>query len=142
MRWQFLMVAAAGCLLAADAPKDDPAKKEQTQLQGAWIVVSAERGGKALDELKDSRVKVEGDKLTITVASKKKEETARFKLNPTTKPKQIDILEGQTAALGIYSLEGDTLTICWTKGGKERPTALTTKDQPTWMMVVFKREKK
>ncbi len=141
MRWQFLLVAAAGCLLAADVPKDEAVKKEQTQLQGTWIVVSAERGGKALAELKDSRVKVEGDRLTITVANKSKEESARFKLDPTTKPRQIDILEGKTAALGIYALEGDTVTICWTKG-KDRPTALSTRDQPTWMLVVCKRAKK
>jgi uncharacterized protein (TIGR03067 family) len=44
-------------------------------------------------------------------------------------------------ALGIYSVEGDKLRICWTERGKARPTEFATKPGSGFDLWVLKREK-
>lgn len=48
----------------------------------------------------------------------------RVTLNPSTKIKQLDIKDEQNRLQGIYSREGDRLTICLAFPGAERPTEL------------------
>jgi len=53
-------------------------------------------------------------------------------LTPRPNPKTIDytLLEGVDKGKvqrGIYNVEGDTLTICYSPPGGERPTAFETK---------------
>jgi uncharacterized protein (TIGR03067 family) len=55
-----------------------------------------------------------------------------YQLSPASDPKQIQMTgtEGDAAgkpALGIYSLEGDTLKICYTMPGGERPKTFESK---------------
>jgi uncharacterized protein (TIGR03067 family) len=68
---------------------------------------------------------------------------ATYKLDPSKNPKTIDITIGSGSEkgrtlLGIYALEGDTLTICVNE--RFRPTEL--KDGPGTDLIVLKREKR
>ena len=92
----------------AEPPKD-AVKDELAKLQGTWKVVSVEAGGK--DVLKDVKLgeitfkeggAVEGLGPDITV-----------KLDPTRKPKEIDLIRGKDGKpwMGIYALDGDTLKL-------------------------------
>jgi uncharacterized protein (TIGR03067 family) len=140
-----LMIVAVGLLVAADDPKEE-AKKELEKLKGTWQITAAEREGQKTDDLNKSKLVVTGD--TFTVEENGKELfKGSVKLDPSKKPKTIDwmIMDGDgkgKTALGIYTLDGDNLQLCWGQPGKERPSGFTAKAGTRDLLVVLKREKK
>src|SRR5258707_13029572 len=88
MRRQFLMVLAAGVLLAAD--KDDT-KKELDKFQGSWKFESIEVEGMKMpaDALKDVRLVLKGDHFSMKEGTTPA--TGTFKVDVSKKPKTIDI---------------------------------------------------
>jgi uncharacterized protein (TIGR03067 family) len=101
------------------------AKGDPEGIQGKWEVVAAIYNGKQSAN-KDLLI------WTITkshfVYGSDKQDT--YKLNPGTKPKQIDITVvppkvggnvDHAVLLGIYELKGDALRICIGHSGKDRP---------------------
>jgi uncharacterized protein (TIGR03067 family) len=145
MQLRLLVLLTVGLSVAA-APKEDAAKADRDKIQGVWTVVSLElRGNEApADDTKDFKLEFKGDKVFFTAGKVNHEGT--FKLDPTTKPKGIDIIpsdgpeKGKTQ-LGIYLFEGDTLKICGADADKERPKEFTTKKGSGQMVVVLKRAK-
>ena len=138
---------AVGFLIAADAAQENATKKEMEKLQGTWQLVAAEifRAGSAFkgpkEEVELEKVIIKGDNWTLrreAVGDKKSgleikegsEERARYHLGATKEPKTIDLVwtdgdrKGQTFP-GVYSLEGDTLKICYAREGSVRPTGFT-----------------
>ncbi len=93
-------------------------------LDGTWIIESAVRDGKALDNLKGATRVNKGDSYTITPV-KGDAITGKWKLD--AEKKTIDIMpdagtfKGKTL-LGIFEVSGDTLKICYAEPGKDRPT--------------------
>jgi uncharacterized protein (TIGR03067 family) len=142
------MVLAAGLLLAAGAPsKDDLAKKDLDAMKGTWKAVSGEEDGKAVqeDDAKKFKLVVDGDKYTFTVEGVS-EEQGTIKLDPSQKPRAIDvmILSGDDKGKsqhGLYEVEGDTLKLCFTPPGRERPKELAGKEGTNATLFVFKRQK-
>src|SRR5262249_31158486 len=65
-------------------------------------------------------------------------------VDPTRKPKAINTwdqdgpYEDQTVP-GIYDLDGDTLRLCFSRPGSERPKEFTTKAKPGVLYCVYKR---
>jgi uncharacterized protein (TIGR03067 family) len=144
MNWHQLVLAAAVFVVAADAPKDDATKKDLENLQGTWKVQSATRAGKEApaDEISKDKLTFDGNR--ITVFNGNREEKATFQLDASKKPPTIDITpdNNATKALGIYHLEGETLKLCFTKPGSERPKEFASKEGSEVALVVLKREKK
>jgi uncharacterized protein (TIGR03067 family) len=143
------VILAAGLLVAAAAAQDETTKKDLGQIQGTWRLVSRERDGKAdpAEAIKGVLVTHEGDKFSFTgSASGSGAMKGTFKLDATKKPKAVDRMpadgpqKGKTLP-GIYRLEGDTLTICVSVEGKDRPTEFATKPNSGLVLAVFKREK-
>lgn len=132
-------------LAAADAT--DEVKKEVARFEGTWKFVSVEMEKMKLPEeaLKHPRLKIEGDK--FTVSEENISQSGTFKVDPSKKPKTIDVTftdgpeKGKTS-LGIYELEGDTYKICVDPEGKSRPTEFAIKPGSGHILEVLKREKK
>lgn len=146
MRRHLLMVLAAGLLLAADAPKDDGAKKELKAFTGTWQAVSVERDGKEApkEEVAKMKLIVKGNRYTFHSGGQTISGTHR--LDPAKDPKQIDAMRskgpdaGETLK-GIYTLEGDTFKVCFAAAGKDRPTEFSTTSGGGHRLLVMKRSK-
>ncbi len=145
-----LLTVTVGLLMAADNPKEEAAKKEREILQGTWKLVSAEWDGKPDDlrftENTTLRISKDG-KCTLKLPWPQGVFEGTYLLDPTQKPKTVDYnfksipVKGKPLAeLGIYSLEGDTLKICKSVTGKERPKEFATKPDDGRSLYVFQRE--
>jgi uncharacterized protein (TIGR03067 family) len=66
---------------------------------------------------------------------------AKFKLHSATTPKGIDLDMDGSVGLGIYKLEGDTLTILHGEVDDKRPTEFNSKQTPSLTLLVLKRSK-
>src|SRR5262249_51896610 len=128
-----------GLLAISRASADD---KKDDKLDGKWLVVSIERDGKADDAFKGGMRVIAGGKYTLTDKNGKAT-PGTFKVDPSKKPKAIDMTptEGQykgKTLLGIYEIDGQTLKICFTEPGKDRPTEFASKGA---VLAIHKREK-
>src|SRR4051812_37925388 len=139
---------AFGALAAPDKDKKDD-KDDVKKMEGEWQVTAWEQGGNALpaEALEGSRWTVKGDKYTFVMGANTEEGT--FKLDPAKKPPAIDldITSGNckgNAQVGIYKVEGDTITFCFNRpGATGRPTEFkSTEDGDTFIVATLKRKKK
>jgi uncharacterized protein (TIGR03067 family) len=141
---------------AAILGKTQPVAPEYAKLQGAWRCIAVEQNAKATrfsrqDADSDITFAIEGDRLCVT--GRGPGPVFAFKLDPKSTPKRIDLtlttqhlaplegiffLEGQT---GIYSLDGDTLKICYGLPDRPRPSQFATKLGDPYVLLVLKRAK-
>jgi len=143
MKYQTFLILAVG-LLIADDPKDAAVKKELEQLKGNWAATSYVKDGKPAPEqdLKMIKLSIAGDRVTFTKGKDVRKST--YKLDPTQKPKALDIVmiegpdKGKTL-LGIYEVTGDDLRICLAILDKPRPKEFAAK--PETILETWKREK-
>jgi uncharacterized protein (TIGR03067 family) len=142
-----IMVIAALLLVGAGAAQD-ATKKEMSQLEGDWSMVSGEANGMAMPQetVKTGKRTAKDGETTITFGEQLYFK-AKYTIDPTKKPKAIDYMmtEGPTKGkthLGIYELEGDTVKFCFAAPGKDRPTEFTAKEGSQRTLSVWKRDKK
>jgi uncharacterized protein (TIGR03067 family) len=141
-----LAVLAVTFSFAAEKPRGDAVKKELKKFEGTWKIVSLEVEGMKLPAkaFEGARLIIKGD--AFTMKEEKVTHKGTFKVDPTKKPKMIDLIftegpaKGKTL-LGIYELEGDTYTICLAVKGKKRPTTFTGKAGTDFGLEVLKRVK-
>jgi uncharacterized protein (TIGR03067 family) len=136
-----------GLVVSLGAPGEkDAAKKDAPSIVGEWDGEKAVRGGveKPLPE--------GGVKITFTADGKlifkegnKDAEEGTCKLDAKKNPGEIDIVppkESETH-VGIYKIDGDTLTICLAdKNSTDRPTKFESPDGSNIFLVTLKRVKK
>jgi uncharacterized protein (TIGR03067 family) len=118
-------------------------KKEQEKLEGTWTAVEFE-GGATKNEKK---IKVTFKADTITLMDGDKKEIAKYSVDPSKKPKAMDVTlekggEKHTTLL-IYDLDGDNLKVCHfegKEGSETRPKEFAANKDS--ILVKFKRDKK
>ena len=124
------------------------AKKELEKLQGEWTMVSREMGGQKTREevLKQFRLTITGDEWLVMYQGKENLRT-KLRIDPTKDPKVLDMIRkdgnDEDVSLGIYKLEGDTLTLCrmMQSGDIARPREFKTTREGE-VVVVWRREMK
>jgi uncharacterized protein (TIGR03067 family) len=143
MRLRLLLVLTTGLGILGIAA--DEARNELDEFQGEWQLVSATRDGKDMppEMVKVFRNAVKGDKFTITREGKPAE-AGTMKLDPTKKPKEVDLVlaEDNRTALGIYERSGGTLKLCYAPPGKDRPKEFSAEEGTGRTLSVWRREKK
>jgi uncharacterized protein (TIGR03067 family) len=160
MKWRLLILATVGALIAADVPKEDPAKRDREELQDTWRIVGLEESAAVSHCEKEQlskacgRVIVTGDKITIKALGIGESFRTHsgfgygleldYTLDPTKTPKTIDLTmkdDGKKRTLeGIYSLRGDKLKICLNVTGKERPKVFATEQNDGNIQLFLERE--
>jgi uncharacterized protein (TIGR03067 family) len=122
MRWKITSIAAALLLLGsigfpfAAGMGGEDGQKELQKLQGAWVMLSGELGGKktADEHVSRSKIMYEGNKIQIVVPNQTTETIVAeiVKIDPTKTPKEMHLIRkngpnaGKTL-VGIYEFEGD-----------------------------------
>jgi uncharacterized protein (TIGR03067 family) len=136
---------AIALLLSAAMVHSEEPSKDAKELIGVWKCVSAMRDGNPLPEaivqelrltLTDDRYKTERGQQVLFDST--------YRIDAAKKPKQIDMIgtEGANAgkaAQGIYLLEGDKLTLCYTMPGQDRPADFTSKAGSGATLAVWQR---
>ncbi len=124
---------------------DDP--KDSERVDGTWVGSKAELKGKPFPEelTRTIRIAVEKGKNKVAVSGTFNE--GNFKLDPSTKPKSLDLIatDGPNKGkqlLAIYELDGDTLKVCYDLTGKNRPKEFKTTEGSELYLATYKREKK
>lgn len=126
-------------------------KTDNEAIQGKWKVVAAYYDGKAKPDPDKPPISFEGDNLDtgLTFSLKLKGDdqpsvlTYKFRLDPKTMPRQIDLTileDGKITPFkipGIYILEGDTLIVCISDDVRARPTKFMPKTG--WQLMIYNR---
>jgi uncharacterized protein (TIGR03067 family) len=121
--------------LAIAAPaKDVPPKKEMPSLVGEWKFEEGQAADKAVPiqkgELTLNFDAKGGMHLSMMMAGQKIDLDASYKIDLTKTPFEIDLIppsgKADRNSLGIFKIEGDTLTICSDDSGKMRPIKFET----------------
>ena len=144
-----LVVFAAGFgLIAAPVPKDKEKEKvkDEDAILGSWKIEEFDAGGNgqappkgAIDEIK-FEFKKDG-KLTVGGGPGGQSRDGEYKLDPSAKPKTIDLIQNGRTSPGIYELDGDTFKLCMSEGnGAVRPAEFKPGGMRT-VVVTFKRVK-
>jgi uncharacterized protein (TIGR03067 family) len=131
------------CLVVSSSSGQEKAgATDKDKLQGKWSVVSAKGNGQDLpaDLARSVKIAFEGDKYAVTIFDQKI--TGTFKVDPTKKPKELDIntADGKIAK-AIYELNGDTLKIAEGEAGDARPKEFLSKEGNNITVMVLKLEK-
>ena len=139
-------IVALGLVLTFSLAATSGDAKNDDTIQGTWLPSTAELGGKMFpDEVRKTiKLVVKDDKYTVTVG--KAVDQGTFKLNPTAKPKEMDITgtdgpnKGKTI-LAIYERDGDALRVCYDLSGKSRPTEFKSTEGTQRFLVAYQRKK-
>ena len=138
----FLLCLLTFTAVSCTAPKPDTDNDAETIL-GTWDLVKVENDGKPPPD----NSKAEGMKVEITkdqlikldkTTGRASKDVASYKLDTKSKPRSIDISEGQMTVKGIYKLENGELTMFWGEPGKERPAKF---DDKSGLLMVLRKSK-
>ncbi|SRR5258706_3422569 len=132
-------------LLLVTACATGPSRAAKDDLVRKWICVSAIVNGKPLPE-----ETVRLLRLTLTPDRYKTEKGSEilfdstYSVDSTRNPNQINMVGTEGAltgkeAQGIYSVQGDTLHICYTMPGEPRPASFESAPGSKAYLIVWKR---
>jgi len=140
-----------GLALSVGAPaikEKEPAKP--ASIVGEWTGEKATMGGMDLPVPAGgiAMTFTEDGKLIIREGKRDTKESGSYKLDAKKDPAEIDLMppadKKDPTIAGIYKIDGDTLTLAFTRGapGDPRPTKFESPAGSAVMLMTLKREKK
>src|SRR5947209_7994926 len=132
-------------VVGAPAKKEAPAK-EPPSIVGEWVGESGVRGGKPDNPPAGTSITFTADgKVLFKEGADKKAEEGTYKIDAKKTPAELDIVpslgDKAPTLVGIYKIEGDTLSMCIAMGG-DRPKEFAAPAGSEVMLVTCKRAKK
>jgi RNA polymerase sigma factor (sigma-70 family) len=114
---------------------------ERTQLQGAWLLTSSERGGRRdhPEVLKGAKLVIELDE-AIFFFKDRRGDSWRFGLDTKADHHWIDLVQGGQLRQGIYKLQDETLTLCLALPGEKRPSDFSAAPETRCWLLTYRRE--
>jgi uncharacterized protein (TIGR03067 family) len=135
--------------LGVGAPAGKDAPKKEESIVGEWAGESMVRGGKVRPVPEGGiTFKFTADgKLIVNEGNRGEREVGSYKLDSKKNPSEFDLTpppeKSDKPVLGIYKLDGDTLTLCVSDDdGAARPTKFESPDGTRIMLMTLKRAKK
>ena len=142
-------LTAVGALLwlIACSATNQPMHNPGDSLAGTWTCAAATVNGRPLPDatVKQLRLTLTGGRYKTEKGSEVLFDSS-YTTDPAKNPKEIIMVgtEGDLAgkeARGIYSLQGDTLRICYTMPGQQRPAAFESLAGSEAYLIVWQRQK-
>ncbi len=145
MQLLYAILVVCGLFLLDDKSSDpkpppDASAIDLKVMQGTWQLTKGVTNGRPR---KTEGVMILVAENTLKTRDGKDEQSGTFKLNGKKNPKEIDLVfpkgKGFRPRPGIYKLEQDVLTLCFTSSNNKRPTRF---DEKEGTLLVFKKVKK
>ncbi len=116
-------------------------KAELSKFQGVWTAVSFEANGEKAPEDAVKKIKFTVKDHNWKLERGDNTNNGTLTLDPSKSPKEFDaaLEDGGQVVLGLYEIKGDTLKMCWSAPGGDRPAALKADEGKT--LAVFKKAK-
>ena len=127
--------------LGAPALKDPP--KKELNIEGEWVVESQVTNGRQVKSTIERRYTFNKDgKWTLNTKGKIIGGERTYAIDATKKPAAIDMkYSSATTYTGIVKVEGDTLTLCYSRNSDDRPKAFESPENSNIILIVMKRAK-
>jgi uncharacterized protein (TIGR03067 family) len=137
----------ASLLALAIVPAIVAGEGDAKRLQGAWVVESAQVGGKPFDRLKGGTLTFKDNVAVMRSklpGGREDVDENPYELDESKTPKRITLFQKKNrdkgVQRGIYELEGDRLKLCMSApGAEEYPTDFIAKD---CLLLTLKRQEK
>ena len=128
---------------ALAAPKVKEKGPPPAPIVGEWVAESRTVGGQAIALPADGTRLVfrpDGTYTWVINGQDADPDGHRYTLNPKADPAEIDFIPREKPIyLGVFKIERDTLTLCHTRAGNARPTALESPAGARAELYVFRR---
>lgn len=124
----------------ASADKGEKGQPDQEDIRGTWIVVAAQYSGEPKPNSIGERWTYDKDSLTC-VSKAGVTEVYSYQLDASKTPRELSVLSKDDGFLviEIYSLEGDTLKVCFSYKNNDVPKEFVSKRGDGRFLVVLKR---
>jgi uncharacterized protein (TIGR03067 family) len=142
MNWS--PVLALAFAVGAPVPKEAPKKAEPPAIVGEWFCTKIAAGGKEFPEegIASIRLTFTADgKLSFKFGDEIGDCT--YTTDTSKDPAHVDYSSAKTAKgnKGIFKVDKDTLTFCFTEGGGERPTKFESPAGSRILLLTLARKK-
>jgi uncharacterized protein (TIGR03067 family) len=148
MKTAFAILAAVFTVAAATVWADDDAS-EMAKFQGSWVITGFATKGQQLPLAPGKKVMLtfSKDGKVVSEGGDQGKQEGTYKIDSTRKPKYIDIANDRESMVGIYTIEGDKLTIAVAVPTKKEVDEKTARARPltlegdTVLTITLTREK-